>query len=47
MNKGTMMLMWPLVIMGVFFGVPIWITILAAFGCLIATVWVIYSKSFY
>jgi hypothetical protein len=47
MNKGTMMLMWPLVIMGVFFGVPIWITILAAFGCLIATVWVIYSKSLY
>jgi hypothetical protein len=46
MTKGTMLLMWPLVVAGIFFGVPYYITILAAFGCLIATVWVIYSKSY-
>ena len=45
LRKGMMMLLWPFVIAGAFFGVPLLVTILGAFLCLLATVWVFYKGS--
>ena len=45
LRKGLMMLLWPFVIGGAFFGVPLVVTILGAFLCLLATVWVFYKGS--
>lgn len=43
LNKGTMLLFWPFVIAGAFFGVPLQVTIIAGFFVLISTVWVFYK----
>lgn len=43
LNKGTMLLFWPFVIAGAFFGVPLQVTIIAGFFCLISTVWMFYK----
>lgn len=43
LNKGTMLLFWPFVVAGAFFGVPLQVTIIAGFLCLISTVWVFYK----
>jgi len=43
LNKGTMLLFWPFVVAGAFFGVPLQVTIIAGFFCLISTVWVFYK----
>jgi hypothetical protein len=43
LNRGTMLLFWPFVVAGAFFGVPLQVTIIAAFFCLISTVWVFYK----
>lgn len=43
MRKGMMLLLWPFVIGGAFFGVPLVVTILGGFACLMATVWVFYK----
>jgi len=43
LNKGTTMLAWPFVIVGAFIGVPLIVTILGAFLCLLSTVWVFYK----
>lgn len=43
LNKGTMLLFWPFVVAGAFFGVPLQVTIIAGFFCLISTVWIIYK----
>lgn len=43
LNKGTMLLFWPFVVAGAFFGVPLSVTIIAGFFCLISTVWVFYK----
>lgn len=45
MRKGMMLLLWPFVIGGAFIGVPLIVTILGAFLCLGATVWVFYRGS--
>ena len=43
LNKGTMLLFWPFVVAGAFFRVPLSVTIIAWFFCLISTVWVFYK----
>ena len=43
LNKGTMLLFWPFVVAGAFFGVPLQVTIIAGFFTLISTVWVFYK----
>jgi len=43
LNKGTMLLFWPFVVAGAFFGVPLQVTIIAGFLCLISTVWIFYK----
>ncbi|MBV6343221.1 hypothetical protein, partial [Candidatus Magnetobacterium casense] len=43
LNRGTMLLFWPFVIAGAFFGVPLQVTIIASFFTLISTVWVFYK----
>lgn len=43
LKKGMMLLLWPFVIAGAFFGVPLVVTILGGFLCLISTVWVFYK----
>lgn len=43
LNKGTMLLFWPFVVAGAFFGVPLQVTIIAGFFCLISTVWIFYK----
>lgn len=43
LRKGAMLIAWPFVVAGPFFGVPLFITILASFFCLLATVWVFYK----
>ena len=43
LNKGTMFLVWPFVIAGAFIGVPLIVTILAAFISFVSTTWVIYK----
>lgn len=43
LNKGTMLLFWPFVVAGAFFGVPLQVTVIAGFFCLISTVWVFYK----
>lgn len=43
LNKGTMLLFWPFVVAGAFFGVTLQVTIIAGFLCLISTVWVFYK----
>lgn len=45
LRKGMMLLLWPFVIAGAFIGVPLIVTIVGAFLCLGATVWVIYKGS--
>lgn len=46
LNKGTMLLAWPFVIAGAFFGVPLIVTIIGGFLCLISTVWVFYKGAY-
>ena len=43
LKKGMMMLLWPFVIAGAWFGVPIVVTILGGFVCLVSTSWLIYK----
>lgn len=43
LRKGAMLIAWPFVIAGAFFGVGLFITILAGFVSLLATVWVFYK----
>ena len=43
LNRGTILLFWPIVVAGMFFGVPLTVTIIAAFFCLISSVWVFYK----
>jgi hypothetical protein len=43
LTKGLMMLLWPFVIGGAFIGVPLAVTIVGAFVCLVSTTWVIYK----
>lgn len=43
LRKGAMLIAWPFVVAGAFFGVPLFITILASFMCLLATVWLFYK----
>jgi len=43
LKKGMMLLAWPVVIGGAFFGVPLVITILGGFFCLISTGWLFYK----
>lgn len=43
LRKGMMLLLWPFVIGGAFFGVPLVVTILGGFMCLIGTVWLFYK----
>lgn len=43
LKKGAMLIAWPFVVMGAFFGVPLIVTIMAGFFCLISTVWVFYK----
>lgn len=43
LNKGTMLLFWPFVVAGAFFGVPLAVTIIAGFLTLISTVWIFYK----
>lgn len=43
LNKGTMFLLWPFMIAGAFIGVPLIVTIIAAFIALVSTTWVIYK----
>lgn len=43
LKKGMMLLAWPVVIAGAFFGVPLVVTILGGFFCLISTSWLIYK----
>jgi hypothetical protein len=45
LRKGAMLLAWPFVVAGAFFGVPLFITILASFMALLGTVWVFYKGS--
>jgi hypothetical protein len=45
MRKGMMLLLWPFIIAGAFIGVPLLVTIVGAFLCLGATVWVFYKSS--
>jgi len=45
-NKGIMLLAWLFVIGGIFIGVPLVITIVGGFLCLISTVWVIYKGAY-
>lgn len=47
LNKGTTMLAWPFVILGAFIGVPLVVTILGGFICLVTTVWVFYKGATY
>lgn len=43
LKKGMMLLAWPVVIAGAFFGIPLIVTILGGFFCLISTSWLIYK----
>ena len=43
LRKGAMVIAWPFVVAGAFFGVPLFITILASFLCLLVTVWLFYK----
>lgn len=43
LRRGAMLIAWPFVVAAPFFGVPLHITILAAFFCLLATVWLFYK----
>lgn len=43
LNRGTVLLFWPFVIAGAFFGVPLMVTVMASFFSLISTVWVFYK----
>ena len=43
LRKGAMLLFWVAVVAGAFFGVPIVVTIIGGFFCLISTVWVFYK----
>ena len=43
LKRGMMLLLWPFVIAGAFFGVPLTVTILGGFLCLVSTVWVFYK----
>lgn len=43
LNRGTILVFWPIVVAGMHFGVPLTVTIIAAFFCLISTVWVFYK----
>jgi hypothetical protein len=43
LKKGMMLLLWPVVIGGSFFGVPLVVTILGAFFCLLSTGWLFYK----
>jgi len=43
LNRGTMLLFWPFVVAGPFFGASLQVTVIASFFCLISTVWVFYK----
>lgn len=43
LKKGMMLLLWPFVIAGAFIGVPLIVTILGGFLCLLSTSWLIYK----
>lgn len=43
LKKGMMLLLWPFVIAGAFIGVPLIVTILGGFACLVSTSWLIYK----
>jgi hypothetical protein len=43
LNRGTMLLFWPFVVAGAFLGVPLQVTIIAGFFCLISSVWIFYK----
>ena len=43
LRKGAMLIAWPFVVAAPAFGVPLFTTILAAFVCLLVTVWVFYK----
>jgi len=43
LKKGAMLIIWPFVVAGAFFGVPLMVTIMAGFLMLISTVWVFYK----
>jgi len=45
LKKGVMLILWPFMIAGAFIGVPLIVTIIAGFVCLLSTVWVFYKGS--
>lgn len=43
LKKGMMLLLWPFVVGGAFFGVPLVVTIVGGFLCLVSTSWLVYK----